>query len=62
MKCKLIELITRSRAKPKLVLLQFFFNGRNVSNVKPLWLMCDLMQLPSNGDGLSDFLKLIHLG
>jgi hypothetical protein len=41
MKCKSIELITRSRTKSKLVLL--FFSHRNASNVKPLWLVCDLM-------------------
>ncbi len=40
MKQKLLESVTRSIAKSKPALLQYLFSSRNVSNVKPLWLVC----------------------
>jgi hypothetical protein len=34
-----------------------------MSNIKPLWLVCDFVPLLSNGDGLSSkSSRLIHLG
>jgi len=62
-KHKSLELITRSNAKLKLALLQYFSNNKNMLNVKPLWLMCDSMLLLFNVDGLSlESSRPIHLG
>ncbi len=51
MKWIFLESITRSIAKSKPTLLQYFFSSKNVSNAKPLWPVYNLMPLPFDGDG-----------
>jgi len=53
MKRKSLKSLTRTKTKSKLTLLQYFASSRNVGNVKPLWLVCDSMPLPFDGDGSS---------
>jgi hypothetical protein len=53
MKRKSLKSLTRTKTKSNFTLLQYFANSRNVGNVKPLWLVCDSMPLPFDGDGLS---------
>ncbi len=63
MKCNTLEPIARSNVELKPRLLWYFFSIRNMLNAKPLWLVCDSMLLPSNGDGSSiESSKVIHLG
>jgi hypothetical protein len=63
MKRNSLELIMKSNAKLKPGLLWYFLSIRNMSNEEPLWLMCDSMLLPSDGDGSSTkSSKPIHLG
>jgi hypothetical protein len=63
MEHKSLKLVTRSNAKLKLALLRHLFNSRNISNAKPLCLVCNSMSLPLNGDGSSSKLVgSIYLG
>jgi hypothetical protein len=63
MKRKSLKSIMRSNIKLKPALLRCFSSSRNMSNVKPLWLVCDYVPLSSNGDGPSSkSSRLIHLG
>ncbi len=62
MKRKSLESIARSIPKSKPTLLQYFFGSINASNAKPLWLVCNLMPLPFDGDGPLESLGPIVLG
>jgi hypothetical protein len=57
-KHKSLESIVRSMTKSKLAL--YFLGSRNTLNAKCLWLMCNSMPLPFDGDNSLDLLGLIH--